>query len=52
MFSYLTWNGTKLVLLSRAIVTLKSWWQFLFRKVQKKSPKYAVDVFEGEGSHE
>ena len=26
--------------------------QVLFRKVQKKSPKHAVNVFEGEESHE
>ena len=26
LFSYLTWQETKLVLLSLAIVTLKSWW--------------------------
>ena len=40
------------MLLSLAIVTLNSWWQVLFRKVQKKSPKYAVNVFEGEESYE
>ena len=35
-FSYFTWKETKLVLLSLAIVSLRSWSQMLFRKVQKR----------------
>ena len=42
LFSYLTWRETKLVLLSLAIVTLKS----ALPESAKKSPKYAVNVFE------
>ena len=34
-FSYSTWKETNLVLLSLAVVTLRSWLQMLFRKVQK-----------------
>ena len=42
LFSYLTWKETKLVLLSLAIVTLKS----AVPESTTKSPKYAVNVFE------
>ena len=48
MFSYLTWKETKLVLLSLAIVTLKSWVAGAVPRKYKKSTKYAANVFESE----
>ena len=42
LFPYLTWKETKLVPLSLAIVTFKS----SVPGSTKKSPKYAVNVFE------
>ena len=47
-FSYFTWKETKLVLSSLAIVSLRSWSQMLFRKVQKRQQNvYGSKMNEG-----
>ena len=48
LFSYLTWKETKLVLLSLAIVKLKKLMASTVPESTKKSPKYVINVFEGE----